>query len=171
MTVNWLPADQPKLETTFQKLKKLISTYTFGQTCSLFVQLFIQNLMLCHSTWNHHQKYNFQALMDSHRITVALSIHNLQLLLAKVIFHQYLEILSQSVCNFWFILCFCYVFGFRFFGDPLTLPSFLELTKITVQEASFPLNPRIIYWSLLTTRSHTIMHDFCFLECRGRLDR
>lgn len=46
--------------------------------------------------------------MDFHRITLLLSKHNLQLLLAKVIFRQYLEILSLSVCKF-------YVFMFSYF--------------------------------------------------------
>lgn len=47
--------------------------------------------------------------MEFQRKILLLSKHNLQLLLAKVIFHQYLGILSLSVCNFMFSLFLCFL--------------------------------------------------------------
>lgn len=55
--------------------------------------------------------------MEFQHKTLLLSKHNLQLLLAKVIFPRYLEILSLSVCNFMFsfVLCFFLFILFKIF--------------------------------------------------------
>lgn len=65
--------------------------------------------------------------MDFHRITLLLSKHSLQLLLAKVIFRQYLEILSLSVCNFYVFLCSLILVIFDFLRLPLVLSFAVEL--------------------------------------------